>query len=313
MFALRITTTNLFVSSLLFFALLFTTGTVDGFVVVQQQPSVSPTTTTTTTHRPSTTHVAAVSVPLLDTYAGNSNNAWTKSRSSRINRVLEQARLHQQQRSNKATTTATAAGTTTTTTTPSQTTTNVVLPLPLPTLTTAQIQALEAGEIVMEQAEMGRQGSGFVVQDVDVTDPAAVWNVLLDFERYTERIHTVRSTQVRETVTTQSGDGNLVHVPRATFGIPSTTRASFEVSKFHLQISCILRYRPALNYMELTLDSALQNSALQKAKGVWYTQPVVVNNGRTKKTRVWLLCDLELSPWLPKFIVDCAAASAMPP
>lgn len=237
--------------------------------------------------------LAAVSLPLVDTHAHGSTVGSWRSRQSRIDSILEHARHHQQKRQGQKvvarpqqTHAADASTSTRTLITP--------LPFTLPTLTLEQQKALTLnGEIVMHQKEMGRQGSGFVVQDI-AADQETVWNALLDFERYTERIHTVRASWIQ--------GGNA-----ASFGVPSTTRASFEVSKFRLNISCTLQYKPEDNYLELSLDNSLQNSALQHAKGFWYVQAVDANT-----TRVWLLCDLTLSPLLPKFVVDTAAASAMP-
>ena len=237
------------------------------------------------------TELAAVSLPLVDTHAHGKTVASWRSRQSRIDSILEHARHHQLKRQGQKVASAEQTAPTSTSTR------TLVTPLPftLPTLTAAQQQALtQHGEIVMHQEEMGRQGSGFVVQDI-AADQETVWDALLDFERYTERIHTVRASRVH------GGDSP------ATFGVPSTTRASFEVSKFRLNISCTLQYKPQDNYMELSLENGLQNSALQHAKGFWYVQAVDANT-----TRVWLLCDLTLSPLLPKFIVDTAAASAMP-
>lgn len=171
------------------------------------------------------------------------------------------------------------------------------LPFVLPTLTSAQQVTLENNQVVMEQSEMGRQGQGFMVQDIDCNEET-VWNVLLDFERYTEHIHTVRSATVH------SDDASS---QQRKYGSPSITRASFDVSKFHFTIGAQLEYRPEHNYMELSLDNGLQNKALQHARGIWYTQQIGHN-----KTRVWLLCDLTVSSLLPSFVVHQAAQSAMP-
>lgn len=259
------------------------------------------------------TDLQAASLPLLDTYAGD---AWTRSaRKNRIDRVLEHARDHQRRREGRSRGPATLARKKTEQQMASRyhntveeiATRTASLPFTLPELTRDQLLKIERGEIVMEQSEMGLQGSGFVVQDIKGADEAAVWEALLDFDGYANMIHTVRAGRVRDT-RTESG---AVARDGATYGIPSTTRASFDVSKFHLTISCIFKYHPEDHYMELSLDNALQNSALQTARGFWVTKEFRVKDN-TPTTRVWLLCDLTLSPWLPKFIVDTAAASAMP-
>jgi hypothetical protein len=174
---------------------------------------------------------------------------------------------------------------------------HTTLPFTLPQLSEQQLIAVQAGEIVQEQSEMGRHGSGFVVQDVPSSEEA-LWNCLLDVDSYVENIRTVRS--MRRTDPSSNA---------ATYGTPSTTRACFTVSKFQLQIGTVLKYQPHADghYMELTLDNDFSNAVLQSAKGIWYTQRISDN-----VTRLWLLCDLTVSPLLPPFIVDSAATKAMP-
>eukprot|EP00957_Ditylum_brightwellii_P010769 816061-Ditylum_brightwellii.AAC.1 len=59
--------------------------------------------------------------------------------------------------------------------------------------------------------------------------------------------------------------------------------------------------------MVFTLDPACTNAVLKSAKGVWHTQALGENY-----TRVWLLCELQVSRLLPQFITDYAAKRAMP-
>ena len=217
--------------------------------------------------------------------------SWPVSRKSRIQCVLEKAKsrtgvenIRQQRPSSSSVSHTDRVGSDSA----------QLLPFSLPTLSDAQTLALESYEIVIEQSEMGRMGSGFVVQDVMASEEM-VWDCLLDFEGYEKNIPTVRSARVRGTT------------PRK-YGISSTTGASFEVSRFRLTISAIFHYHPERNYMELSLDNDIQNSALQSAKGYWYTERLHNNT----VTRVWLLCDLTVSPLLPNFVVDCAAQSSMP-
>ena len=96
------------------------------------------------------------------------------------------------------------------------------------------------------------------------------------------------------------------------YGRPSISRAAFILSKFRLNIAAIHRYQPHPegHYMVFTLDKACTNVVLQDAKGIWYTQENP--DGREGYTRVWLLCELKVSPMLPTFIVDYAAKRAMP-
>jgi hypothetical protein len=192
------------------------------------------------------------------------------------------------------------------------------LPFTLPQITPEQRELLAAGERIQEQSKMGREGSGFVVLDVKAP-PYAVWECLLDFEAYPENIGTVRSMNMFTNAHLKSSyiaeKPVLPGTGRSTrrYGNASITRAKFVLSKFRLNIAAIHKYRPHPDghYMVFTLDRACTNAVLQDAKGIWYTQ----NNpdGRGEEyTRVWLFCQVQVSPMLPSFIVDYAAKRAMP-
>ena len=196
------------------------------------------------------------------------------------------------------------------------------LPFTLPELTTEQKTMLQNGERVQYQSDMGREGSGFVVMDVKA--PAAVvWECLLDFYSYPQTIPTVRGVQMFTNTHMNSDyyseaaiekkeyqDGTLATLKH---GIPSVTRAAFTLSKFRLKIAAIHKYRPHPlgDYMVFTLDPACTNLVLKNAKGVWHTQTNPDGRGE-EYTRVWLLCELGVSPLLPQWITDYAAKRAMP-
>lgn len=196
------------------------------------------------------------------------------------------------------------------------------LPFTLPELTTEQKTMLQNGERVQYQSDMGREGSGFVVMDVKA--PAAVvWECLLDFYSYPQTIPTVRDVQMFTNTHMNSDyyseaaiekkeyqDGTLATLKH---GIPSVTRAAFTLSKFRLKIAAIHKYRPHPlgDYMVFTLDPACTNLVLKNAKGVWHTQTNPDGRGE-EYTRVWLLCELRVSPLLPQWITDYAAKRAMP-
>jgi len=196
------------------------------------------------------------------------------------------------------------------------------LPFTLPKLTPEQNKTLYMGERVQFQSDMGREGSGFIA--VDVKAPAAVvWECLLDFYSYPETMPTIRDMQMftnthlaqdyyAETAVDREKyeDGTLATLKH---GVPSVTRAAFTLSKFRLKIAAIHKYRthPQGDYMIFTLDPACTNLVLQSAKGVWHTQSNPDGRGE-EYTRVWLLCELKVSPLLPKWIVDYAAKKAMP-
>jgi len=193
------------------------------------------------------------------------------------------------------------------------------LPFTLPDLTPEQEQQVRAGERVQFQADMGREGDGFVVWDVKASEDV-IWDVLLDFHSYPDNISTVRSmtmytnTHLKDDYRHEKPiayeDGSYAMLKR---GVPSVTRASFMLSKFRLKIAAIHKYRPHPqgDYMVFTLDPACTNMVLKSAKGVWHTQCNPDGKGK-EYTRVWLLCELKVSSLLPQFITDYAAKRAMP-
>lgn len=186
-----------------------------------------------------------------------------------------------------------------------------ILPFQLPVLSNEQLSLLRNGERVQQQSTMSREGSGYVVMDIPASEHI-VWEALLNFTSYPENIGTVRSMKLL------SSTGTIQ------YGIPSTTRASFVLSKFALNVAAIHRYSILKDcrtkstsssldhhYMEFTLDESCTNIVLKHAKGIWYTQKQQ-QDGSTPVTRVWLLCELRVSSLLPQFIVDYAAKKAMP-
>ena len=193
------------------------------------------------------------------------------------------------------------------------------LPFTLPDLTLQQQRLVSSWERVQYQADMGREGNGFVVWDVRAPSED-VWDILLDFHAYPEMISTVRdmtmytNTHLKDDYRHEEAvayeDGSKALLRR---GVPSVTRAAFTLSKFRLKIAAIHKYRPHPqgDYMVFTLDPACTNPVLRSAKGVWHTQSNPDGKGGNV-TRVWLLCELKVSSLLPQFIVDYTAKKAMP-
>jgi len=191
------------------------------------------------------------------------------------------------------------------------------IPFQLPTLTAEQKALLVKGERVQEQARMGREGSGYVVLDVQAP-PYVVWECLLDFESYPQTIPTVRDMQLYTSEKLNTGYVNEKPVLPGTgretrhYGTPSVTRAKFILSKFRLNIAAVHTYTPHPDgdYMIFTLDKSCTNMVLKGAKGIWYTEENP--DGREGYTRVYLLCEVLVSRALPSFIVDYTADRAMP-
>lgn len=154
------------------------------------------------------------------------------------------------------------------------------LPFERPPLTSEQEDLLRRGERIQYQREMGNQGFGYVVMDVQAP-PDIVWDCLLDFHSYPQLIPTVRDIRMytnthlerdyRAEKPIDYEDGTVATLKH---GVPSVTRAAFTLSKFRLNIAAIHKYtpHPEGDFMIFTLDPACTNFVLQFAKGVWYTQ-----------------------------------------
>jgi hypothetical protein len=154
------------------------------------------------------------------------------------------------------------------------------LPFERPVLTSDQEELLRKGERIQYQREMGNQGYGYVVMDVQAS-PDIVWDCLLDFHSYPQLIPTVRDIRMytnthlerdyRAEKPIDYEDGTVATLKH---GVPSVTRAAFTLSKFRLNIAAIHKYtpHPEGDYMVFTLDPACTNFVLQFAKGVWHTQ-----------------------------------------
>jgi len=191
------------------------------------------------------------------------------------------------------------------------------LPFKLPKFTDEQRTKLVNGERIQEQSRMGREGSGYVVLDIEAP-PYVIWECLLNFESYPQLIPTVRTMQLYTSTKLNTGFVNekplLPGTGRETrhYGTPSITRASFILSKFRLNIAAIHKYTPHPDgdYMTFTLDPSCTNVVLKGAKGTWHTEENP--DGRKGFTRVYLLASLQISRALPKIIVDYAAERAMP-
>jgi len=190
------------------------------------------------------------------------------------------------------------------------------LPFTLPILSSAQQDLLQAGERVQEQSRMGGEGTGFVVMDIPAPE-YAIWECLLDFQAYPENIGTVRSMRMFTNKKLEQSYFAETPLPKGAvtprhYGQASISRAAFVLSKFRLNIAAVHKYvpHPDGHYMVFTLDRATKNAVLQDAKGIWYTE--ANPEGKDGVTRVWLLCELSVSPLFPTFIVDYAAKRAMP-
>ncbi|KAG5187518.1 hypothetical protein JKP88DRAFT_178923 [Tribonema minus] len=89
------------------------------------------------------------------------------------------------------------------------------------------------------------------------------------------------------------------------------THAEFVISRFRLLVRVLLTARPSAGTVEFQLDPTAAGAGLFKeARGVWYVEPAP--EGRAGVSRVWLVASLRVQRAVPGFLVDYAAARALP-
>jgi hypothetical protein len=137
-------------------------------------------------------------------------------------------------------------------------------------------------------------GHGLVVCDVKA-EASLVYAVLSDIQRYPLRVPTVREAAVQ------------YDSPHA-----KICKAQFKLSRFRLEINAELRCLRDRNAIEFRLDPERQNPVLEQARGFWFVEDASIYGRGKGWTRVWLVADITCSPLLPSFLVDHAAARALP-
>ena len=141
---------------------------------------------------------------------------------------------------------------------------------PLPPLSEQEEEELALGHRVQKQFEKGSSGSGFIICDVPA-HPDKVYEALADFDRYVERVPTVRKCTLWETIVYGGGgdEGNVSVcvedsldgddsdsgsskdeiirvVPAVNPHLQKSVTASFLVSRFHLNLNVTHHCYPSL-------------------------------------------------------------------
>lgn len=137
----------------------------------------------------------------------------------------------------------------------------------LPQLRAYEQAMLDEGLPVMRQEREGREGSGFVVMDVNAP-PSVVVQCLQSFEDYDTTIPVIRKAEVCARGTAQDGR--------------SLTYVDYRISKFWLAISAVHRADEREGVVRFDLAPGCSGLVLKEASGFWRVQP-------TKQgCRVWL-------------------------
>jgi len=166
----------------------------------------------------------------------------------------------------------------------------------LDSLTAADLQQLQSGNLVQKQVREGPTGSGVVV--IDVNAPASlVLKCLESFEDYPEFIPVVRRAEVLSR-SSMSAEGTVL------------TRLRYRVSKFWLDMPVRHLVDKAKGIVCFDLDRSSCKLVLQEACGFWHVEeaPGVSGEGCS---RVWLRARLVASSLLPHWIVNYAADRAL--
>lgn len=164
-----------------------------------------------------------------------------------------------------------------------------------PLLEAAELERLRGGLRVQRQERHGRQGSGFVVVDVDAPAPL-VWDCLTSFDAYAGMIPVVRKAEVKAKV---CAGGGL-----------STAYVDYKVSKFGLNFSVVHRVDADAGVVRFDLDPSETGYVLKEASGFWRVEMDALDNN-PGRCRVWLHVGLRASRLLPDFLVDYAAERAL--
>lgn len=167
-------------------------------------------------------------------------------------------------------------------------------PAGLPRLSRHELSLLHRGERVQRQTRDGGSGVGLSVVDVKA-DIDLVMEYLKDYKGYEREIDTVRSATV------------------LAFSGPDTAKAEFLVSRFRLTIHVLMRHLVGRNCVEFELDpecTKLGRNVLREAKGFWFAEEP--QDRAQGYTRVWMTAQVDCSRLLPGFIIDYAAARALP-
>jgi len=164
-------------------------------------------------------------------------------------------------------------------------------PAGLPNLSTEDLRTLSMNIPVESQTRSGNGGGGYVVLDVKGT-PEAVWSLLTDYERYDEIIPTVRKSSVRAGSTRQCA------------------RATFQLSKFKLDVSVLHLFHEQRQHLTFSLDPASSNVVLKEAEGLWFVESRA-EGLRPGHVRVWFGASVTVSRLVPRLVVDYAASRAL--
>jgi len=160
----------------------------------------------------------------------------------------------------------------------------------LPTLTKRELLDLASGQRVQKQNRSGRAGHGLVVVDVKAS-AEEVFNTLTQFDKYVERIPTVRSSCIYSQTA-------------------SKCVAEFRVSRFSLRFNVIHSVYHDEKLIKFQLDDSRRNMVMRKAEGFWYVQ--TPSDRPDGYTRIWLSAEVIASMFVPNMIVDYAAGRALP-
>ncbi len=201
-------------------------------------------------------------------------------------------------------------------------------PANLPGLSKEDLILLRAGQRVQHQIRNGCMGSGYVVVDV-LADSQAVWNTLLNFDRYAEMVPTIRKVRVTSRWRT-------------------LTKGLFTLSKFRFRLSVVHKHRPEevrpkkktgsayahhatskqasrqwltlapptphppQNRLDFYLDpdSEQYRSILEMAEGFWFIddRPADRPEGWT---RVYMSATVKVNSLVPMWLVEYAAERAL--
>lgn len=148
------------------------------------------------------------------------------------------------------------------------------------TLSADDLTKLQAGQLVMKQAQTGNGGHAVAFQNIAAT-PDRIWSRIVNYPMYPKWVDSVQKCEIYKK------EGSNIYVD---FGL-SVMGIGVEYYVKH-------NYQPSQNYLTWTLDYTRQ-SDLDDSVGYWRLTPVSAD---PPVTRLEYAVDIRFKGWIPGFV-----------
>lgn len=151
---------------------------------------------------------------------------------------------------------------------------------PAVTLSADELAKLDAGQLVMKQAQTGNGGHAVAFQNIAAT-PDRIWSKITNYAMYPTWVDGVEKCTVYKT------EGSYIF-------------ADFALSVMGIGVEYFIKhtYKPSENYLTWTLDYSRQ-SDLDDSVGYWRLTPITAD---PPVTRLEYAVDIRFKGWIPGFV-----------